>query len=89
VGTFLYPQGVGRVCKGINPQQHTHCPRGYQSAWADDKAACPRYDYLENKFTLIHHYLSMVDALCLSTLQLIWYICNFPFHYLSISARGI
>ena len=28
------------------------CPRGYQSAWADDIAVCPPYDYFENKFTL-------------------------------------
>jgi hypothetical protein len=28
------------------------CPRGYQSAWADDKAVCPPYDYFENKFIL-------------------------------------
>ena len=29
------------------------CPRGYQSAWADDKAVCPPYNYFENKFTLV------------------------------------
>jgi len=28
------------------------CPRGHQPAWADDRAVCPPYDYLENKFTL-------------------------------------
>jgi hypothetical protein len=28
------------------------CPRGLQTAWADDKAVCPPYDFVENKFTL-------------------------------------
>ena len=34
------------------------CPRGYQSAWADDKTVCPPYNYFENKFTLICHQLT-------------------------------
>ena len=38
------------------------CPRGYQSAWADDIAVCPPYDYFENKFTLLE---ARVDALTL------------------------
>ena len=29
------------------------CPRGYQSAWADDKAVCPPYDYLKNKLAML------------------------------------
>ena len=34
MGTPLYPQGAGRGCKGINPQQRTLCLRGTMNAWA-------------------------------------------------------
>ena len=29
------------------------CPRGVQTAWADDNAVCPPYDFIENKFILL------------------------------------
>jgi len=31
------------------------CPRGFQTAWADDNTVCPPYNFVENKFTLSMH----------------------------------
>jgi len=35
------------------------CPRGLQTAWADDKAVYPPYHFFENKFALLLYHASV------------------------------